>query len=124
MDELLQEDLRRLQERQRESDGGSATTSRPDESPLQVQDIVDKALIADFFFILFALAWLGVGVGVKSSTGNTVCSLHCFHMGCLAIDSSNCTCGCRAFSMHGLACGSGSSSLLLVFSCSAQYVFL
>eukprot|EP00889_Picochlorum_renovo_P001108 jgi/Picre1/28138/NNA_003544.t1 len=35
------------------------------------KDIIDKALIADFFFILFALAWLGVGVGVKSSSGNT-----------------------------------------------------
>ncbi|KAI8106071.1 hypothetical protein M9435_000620 [Picochlorum sp. BPE23] len=70
VDELLQEDLRRLQERKQES----ATTSNlgggnDEKAPLQ--DIIDKALIADFFFILFALAWLGVGVGVKSSSGNT-----------------------------------------------------
>lgn len=73
VDELLQEDLRRLQERKQES----ATTSKlgggnDEKAPLQ--DIIDKALIADFFFILFALAWLGVGVGVKSSSGNTVCT--------------------------------------------------
>lgn len=35
------------------------------------KELVDKALIADFFFILFALGWLGAGVGLKSATGVT-----------------------------------------------------
>lgn len=38
-----------------------------------VKDVVDKVLIADFFFVLFALGWFGVGVGVKTSSGNSVC---------------------------------------------------
>lgn len=74
VDELLQEDLRRLQQRKQES----ATTSNlggDNDEKAPLQDIIDKALIADFFFILFALAWLGVGVGVKSSSGNTVCTV-------------------------------------------------
>ena len=41
----------------------------PPESSLK--ELVDKALIADFFFILFALGWLGAGVGLKSATGVT-----------------------------------------------------
>jgi hypothetical protein len=31
-----------------------------------LKNAIDKVLIADFFFILFILAWLGVGVGEKS----------------------------------------------------------
>ena len=40
-----------------------------------LKDIVDKILIADFFFVLFSLGWFGVGVGVKSSSGDSVCGV-------------------------------------------------
>ncbi len=68
LDQLLQEDLKRLQTREQDlrSDRGSA-----DEPSSSLKDLVDKALIADFFFILFALGWLGAGVGLKSATGVT-----------------------------------------------------
>jgi len=68
LDQLLQEDLKRLQTREQDlrSDRGSA-----DEPSSSLKELVDKALIADFFFILFALGWLGAGVGLKSATGVT-----------------------------------------------------
>jgi len=36
------------------------------------QELIDKILIADFFFVLFALGWLALGVGLKTSSGSTV----------------------------------------------------
>jgi hypothetical protein len=74
LDQLLQEDLRRLQSRREQdlrsvrSDQGSTDADEPSSS---LKELVDKALIADFFFILFALGWLGAGVGLKSATGVT-----------------------------------------------------
>ena len=70
LDQLLQEDLRRLKTREQDmrSDLGSAAADEPSSS---LKELVDKALIADFFFILFALGWLGAGVGLKSATGVT-----------------------------------------------------
>ena len=70
LDQLLQEDLKRMQTRegdvrQEQASLQSSTTSS------SLKELVDKALIADFFFILFALGWLGAGVGLKSATGVT-----------------------------------------------------
>jgi len=36
---------------------------------MSVKDIIDKVLIADFFLVVFALAWLGVGLAVAQSGG-------------------------------------------------------
>ncbi len=73
LDQLLQEDLRRLQSREQDlmsirSDQRSTDAVAPGST---LKELVDKALIADFFFILFALGWLGAGVGLKSATGAT-----------------------------------------------------
>ncbi|CAL8471352.1 g10894 [Coccomyxa elongata] len=35
------------------------------------KDLLDKVLIADFFFVCAALAWLVAGVGVKASLDNS-----------------------------------------------------
>jgi len=76
LDEQLQEDLRRLQEKTRvyggkadaRLNGGAAEAG----SQWSLKETVDKVLIADFFFILFALGWLALGVGIKSTSGSTV----------------------------------------------------
>lgn len=35
-----------------------------------IKESIDKLLIADFFFVLFALGWLGVALAVKTASGN------------------------------------------------------
>jgi hypothetical protein len=77
LDELLQEDLRRLQTSKAAGEANSVrenvlTGSASAGQANSLKELVDKVLIADFFFILFALGWLGVGVGIKSSSGQTV----------------------------------------------------
>ena len=77
LDELLQEDLRRLQTSKAAGEANSvsevALSGRPSAGQAStLKELIDKVLIADFFFILFALGWLGVGVGIKSSSGQTV----------------------------------------------------
>jgi len=49
---------------------GAPTSQPPASSGLK--DALDKALIADFFFILAALAWLVAGVGVSAGGESTV----------------------------------------------------
>jgi len=92
LDRQVKEDMDRLRERQGSpsamsgarftrvgSDSASASTSstsaEPDaatSSPLDnVKDMVDKILIADFFFVLFALAWLGAAVAAKTVLGTS-----------------------------------------------------
>ena len=64
------EDMERLRQRQppasstsRQSPTPSTSQPTSSDSPFSaVKETVDKVLIADFFFILFALAWLGAGV--------------------------------------------------------------
>lgn len=84
MDRQLLEDLQRLQQRQTQQQGQlggsraagfqpSSNGSKPLESDVQgggLKDFVDKVLIADFFFILFALAWFAAGL-VQQSTGSS-----------------------------------------------------
>lgn len=70
LDQLLQEDLKRLQNREQDLRSAQAPSSA-EASGSSLKELVDKALIADFFFILFALGWLGAGVGLKSATGVT-----------------------------------------------------
>jgi hypothetical protein len=81
LDQLLQEDLRRLQSKEQSkrvdpsgngiSSTSASSASLPPPPQSSLKELVDKALIADFFFILFALGWLGAGVGLKSATGVT-----------------------------------------------------
>lgn len=83
MEDLLKEDLERLQQQQRKLDDTRAnSTNARQASPRDeskdsrdsggLKDAVDKILIADFFFILFALAWLGFALGIRSVTDSTV----------------------------------------------------
>jgi hypothetical protein len=71
LDELLQEDLRRLQAKEQTGQNGFESSADPSPPPSSLKELIDKALIADFFFILFALGWLGTGVGLKAATGVT-----------------------------------------------------
>ncbi|PRW51142.1 hypothetical protein C2E21_5655 [Chlorella sorokiniana] len=85
LDQQLQADLERLRQRQAAASGGgvpqAASAARQQQqqqaassggSPLGgLKDAVDKVLIADFFFILFALAWLGVALGERSALQST-----------------------------------------------------
>jgi hypothetical protein len=96
LDRQLAEDLERLRVRQQQQQQSSSSTSsnnndtprtisssnrfsiintnsnaRQDSSQEDgnngVKEAIDKFLIADFFFILFALAWLGVGLVERSA---------------------------------------------------------
>ncbi|KAL4443297.1 hypothetical protein ABPG75_011034 [Micractinium tetrahymenae] len=84
----LQQDLERLRQRQAAAGGNSAAapaaarqqatpaagsaSEQQGGSPLAgVKDAVDKLLIADFFFILFALAWLGAALAERSALSST-----------------------------------------------------
>ncbi|KAI7835666.1 hypothetical protein COHA_010405 [Chlorella ohadii] len=87
LDQQLQADLERLRQRQAAAGGGgapqaaspirqqqqqAASTSSGGDSPLGgLKDAVDKVLIADFFFILFALAWLGAALAERSALQST-----------------------------------------------------
>ena len=73
LDELLQEDLKRMAARESNFAPNDVDDSTKESS---LKDIVDKILIADFFFVLFALGWFGAGVGIKSSSGDSVCSMN------------------------------------------------
>lgn len=39
----------------------------PTATPFSAQDALDKLLVADFFFVLAALAWLVAGVGAQAA---------------------------------------------------------
>jgi len=41
-------------------------------STAEVSTLLMQALIADFFFILVALAWFAAGLGVKAATASSV----------------------------------------------------
>jgi len=79
---LLMEDLRRLSSsggasgrgpRPPMADRSSAPAPTPSSSSSSgAKDLLDKALVADFFFVLAALAWLVAGVGVRVGGGSTV----------------------------------------------------
>jgi hypothetical protein len=49
--------------------GGAASQAG---GPSGLEQAVDKFLIADFFFVLFAAVWLVAGLGVKVATESTV----------------------------------------------------
>lgn len=76
---LLMEDLRRMSGGGAgRSGGGRDAAARPPladppaSSSSSAKDLLDKALIADFFFVLAALGWLVTGVGVRAGGGSTV----------------------------------------------------
>lgn len=46
------------------------SSSPADDAPPAWKDALDKLLVADFFFVLLALAWLVVGVGVRAGGGS------------------------------------------------------
>ncbi|XP_024523347.1 uncharacterized protein LOC112343683 [Selaginella moellendorffii] len=68
-DELLrgmQEDLRRMDAPASfQADQSSSFTDKDSRIPLR--EVVDKALIVDFFFIVVALGWLLAGLGEKAA---------------------------------------------------------
>jgi len=70
LDELLKEDLQRMAAK--ESNNAFQDKPQSDPGGSSLKEVVDKVLIADFFFVLFALGWFGVGVGIKSSSGDSV----------------------------------------------------
>ena len=70
LDELLKEDLQRMAAK--ESNNSFQDKAQSDPGGSSLKELVDKVLIADFFFVLFALGWFGVGVGIKSSSGDSV----------------------------------------------------
>ena len=99
LDQQLLQDLERLRQRQQQQAGpsGSGAASqaeqqalpRPGASPSAggsggevsngggsplggLKDGLDRLLIADFFFILVALAWLGAGLAERSVLHSTV----------------------------------------------------
>ena len=88
LDQLLKDDMDRMRQRAATSGNPSAAdrrsssfqpqsiaSSREPEptSPLGgVKDAVEKVLIADFFFIVFALVWLAAGVVTNSTLHNSV----------------------------------------------------
>ncbi|DBB12068.1 TPA: hypothetical protein ACH3X3_006181 [Trebouxia sp. C0006] len=75
--DTLRDDLERLQSKQqaRLKDLGKQLPEANDESNDgfigSLKQTVDKVLIADFFFVLLALAWLAAGVGEKSTFNST-----------------------------------------------------
>uniref|UniRef100_A0A7S0WPC6 Uncharacterized protein n=1 Tax=Chlamydomonas leiostraca TaxID=1034604 RepID=A0A7S0WPC6_9CHLO len=68
--EAMKADLERFQRRQQAGSSGASQSqqqfSRPEPAQAQssgsLKENIDKVLIADFFLVLFALAWLGAGV--------------------------------------------------------------
>ena len=77
LDRQLQEDLKRLQIKDKIGTDEAVSRAKinavaEEDTGGSFQDIIDKVLIADFFFVLFALGWLAVGVGLKTSSGSTV----------------------------------------------------
>lgn len=83
LDQQLQADLERVRQRQATaapspaaqqatSAAQRAANSKGDGPLAGVKDAVDKLLIADFFFILFALGWLGAGLAERSALQSTV----------------------------------------------------
>jgi hypothetical protein len=82
LDRQLQEDLKRLQIKDKIGTDEAVSRARvtavaEEDTRGNFQDLIDKILIADFFFVLFALGWLAVGVGLKTSSGSTV--RRCIH---------------------------------------------
>ncbi|KAI3426892.1 hypothetical protein D9Q98_006836 [Chlorella vulgaris] len=82
LDQQLQADLERVRQRQATaapspaaqqatSAAQRAANSKGDGPLAGVKDAVDKLLIADFFFILFALGWLGAGLAERSALQST-----------------------------------------------------
>lgn len=74
----MEEDIARLQKK-RELEKrienfnrtGDASTSEKTEGDGMVKTVVEKVLVADFFFILFILAWLVAGLGERSFLEST-----------------------------------------------------
>lgn len=53
------------------SPGGGPPRSPPPPPPSPIKDALDRLLVADFFFVLLALAWLITGVAVKAGGGSS-----------------------------------------------------
>ncbi|CAK0785860.1 hypothetical protein CVIRNUC_009072 [Coccomyxa viridis] len=78
-EELLLRDIERYKQRQQApiSQGRSGDQDLNGPQPSQsggnaVKDVLDKVLIADFFFVCAALAWLVAGAGAKTVLNNSV----------------------------------------------------
>lgn len=85
LDQQLKEDMERMRQAQGGEEASKLPAAQPAASsrwstrtpepntPLEnVKDAVDKVLIADFFFVLFALGWLGVALLARSALDSTV----------------------------------------------------
>ncbi|PSC75919.1 hypothetical protein C2E20_1148 [Micractinium conductrix] len=89
LDQQLQADLDRLRQRQAATNGAGPSAQQRQQAAARfegsrsssssgsggalggLKDAVDKLLIADFFFILFALGWLGAGLAERSTLQST-----------------------------------------------------
>lgn len=75
LDKRLAEDLERLQSKQNNlSDSRYSfkdVANKGDGKQGGLKEAIDQFLIADFFFILFALAWLGVALIERSALQST-----------------------------------------------------
>ena len=79
----MKEDIARLKGRAGE-EAISSSKSQARESPRvaenmsdsgalnPLKDIVDKVLVLDFFFVVFALIWLGVSLGMRTVAHSSV----------------------------------------------------
>eukprot|EP00798_Chlamydomonas_sp_ICE-L_P031304 gene31304-biopygen6171 len=72
----MKEDLERMKKWKSDKTAASLKSSQSEESSESsesspVKELIDKFLIADFFFVLFILAWLGVGAVQASSNGGS-----------------------------------------------------
>jgi hypothetical protein len=88
----MREDLERVRRRQRERDAGApgGAAARPAGADFRgggdaargagagagagagLKEAVDKLLIADFFFVIFALAWFAAGLAQQAGGQSTV----------------------------------------------------
>eukprot|EP00878_Enallax_costatus_P013156 GHUV01013749.1.p1 GENE.GHUV01013749.1~~GHUV01013749.1.p1 ORF type:complete len:176 (+),score=64.40 GHUV01013749.1:101-628(+) len=72
LSDFMKQDLERFaakQQQQQQQASRSYTTQQTDQatSSSPLKETVDKVLIADFFFILVVLAWLGAGLAEKAA---------------------------------------------------------
>lgn len=70
LDAMMAEDLQQFSAQATKTAQASGLGGE-EESGSGIKEIVDKVLIADFFFILFILAWFIVGVGAQTLGNST-----------------------------------------------------
>lgn len=67
LDSMMAEDMQQFGAKPASKDMPPATPAEAEASEGGLKDILDKVLIGDFFFILLALLWFGVAIGLSAS---------------------------------------------------------